>query len=75
MPNPYVNKVQKSNGDVLIDLSTDTVSSAADIVSGKVGHLRDGTRITGALVIQHYYTGSSAPSSSLGQNGDIYLQT
>ena len=22
-----------------------------------------------------YYTGSSAPSSSLGQNGDIYLQT
>lgn len=22
-----------------------------------------------------YYTGSSAPSSSLGDNGDIYLQT
>ena len=22
-----------------------------------------------------YYTGSSAPSSSLGENGDIYLQT
>lgn len=22
-----------------------------------------------------YYTGSSAPSSSLGSNGDIYLQT
>lgn len=47
MPNPYVNKVQKSNGDVLIDLSTDTVSSAADIVSGKVGHLRDGSVVTG----------------------------
>lgn len=22
----------------------------------------------------HYYTGSSAPSSSVGENGDIYLQ-
>ena len=27
------------------------------------------------LVIQHYYVGSSTPSSSLGNNGDIYLQT
>lgn len=27
-----------------------------------------------AIPIQHYYTGSSAPSSSLGDNGDIYLQ-
>lgn len=35
------------NGSTLIDLSTDTVSSAADIVSGKIGHLRDGTRVTG----------------------------
>lgn len=47
MPNPYVNKVQKSNGEVLIDLSTDTVASAADIIAGKVGHLRDGTVVTG----------------------------
>lgn len=35
------------NGNTLIDLSTDTVSSAADIVSGKVGHLRDGSVVTG----------------------------
>jgi hypothetical protein len=35
------------NGQTIIDLSTDTVSSAADIVSGKVGHLRDGTVVTG----------------------------
>ena len=25
--------------------------------------------------VVHYYTGSTAPSSSLGSNGDIYLQT
>ena len=24
--------------------------------------------------IQNYYTGSSAPSSALGSNGDLYLQ-
>lgn len=41
-----VNKVVYGNTTVL-DLSQDTVSSAADIVSGKIGHLRDGTRVTG----------------------------
>lgn len=41
------NKVQLSDGTVLIDLSQDTVTSAADIVSGKVGHLADGSQVTG----------------------------
>lgn len=41
-----VNKVQYGN-TVLIDLSTDTVASAADIVSGKVGHTRSGQQVTG----------------------------
>jgi len=31
--------------------------------------------LTVAIPIVTYYTGSSAPSSSLGENGDIYLQT
>lgn len=35
------------NGQTLIDLSGDTVASAADIVAGKIGHLRDGTQVTG----------------------------
>lgn len=30
--------------------------------------------VQGSLVVQHYYTGTSVPSSSLGSNGDIYLQ-
>ena len=30
--------------------------------------------VQGAATFQKYYTGSSAPSSSLGNNGDIYLQ-
>ena len=29
---------------------------------------------TKTISVNHYYTGSSTPSSSLGSNGDIYLQ-
>lgn len=60
-------------GTTLIDLTGDDVT-AADVVSGTSFHLPDGTQGTGSLVIQHYYTGSAAPSASLGVVGDIYLQ-
>lgn len=50
-------------------------AAAGDVVSGKSIVSSTGATVTGTLVIQHYYTGSSAPSSSLGENGDIYLQT
>lgn len=54
--------------------------SASNILSGvtiKVGDSSDDdcvASVTGTVVVQNYYTGSSAPSSSLGQNGDIYIQ-
>ena len=67
-------KVQLANGTVLIDI-TDTTAAATDAVAGKVFYGASGEKVTGTLVIQHYYTGSSAPSSSLGVNGDIYLKT
>ena len=35
------------DGTTYIDLSQDTVASAADIVAGKVGHLNNGTQVTG----------------------------
>lgn len=41
-----INKVTYGN-QTLIDLSTDTVASSDDILLGKVGHLRDGTVVTG----------------------------
>lgn len=41
-----VNKVMFGN-QTLIDLSTDTVASSDDILAGKVGHLRDGSVVTG----------------------------
>lgn len=55
--------------------ATPTTATESDVVSSKVFIKADGSQGTGGLVIQHYYTGSSAPSSSLGSNGDIYLQT
>ena len=54
---------------------TGVTAAASDVVSGKDIVNSSGTVVHGSLVIQHYYTGSSTPSSSLGDNGDIYLQT
>lgn len=42
-----INKVTLLNGETLIDLTGDTVTTANDIALGKVGHLRDGTVVTG----------------------------
>mgnify|MGYP003303335447 CR=1 FL=1 len=61
------------NGEVKLDLSTDSLSSSSQLVSGVTAHDRGGNPITGNLVINKYYTGSSEPSSSLGNNGDLYL--
>lgn len=69
-----VSKVQKSNGDVILDLTSDTVTPSV-LMSGYTAHDKTGALITGTVTIVTYYTGSSTPSSSLGQNGDIYLKT
>lgn len=42
-----VNKVVKSDGTTLIDLTEDTVTSSDHIVNGYVGHLRSGEQVTG----------------------------
>lgn len=67
-----INKVIYGN-QTLLDLTGDTVT-AATMVSGTTAHGADGENITGTLVIQHYYTGNSEPTSATGVNGDIYLQ-
>ncbi len=56
--------------------------SASELVSGSETKTTNGTydvtnlaSLVVAVPIVTYYTGSSTPSSSLGSNGDIYLQT
>ena len=56
--------------------------SASELVSGSETKTANGTydvtnlaSLVVSIPIVTYYTGSSAPSSSLGSNGDIYLQS
>lgn len=54
---------------------TQTISGDADLVASNIVSTANIFGVQGSVVVQHYYTGSSAPSSSLGSNGDIYFQT
>lgn len=48
MPNQYVNKVVNGEtGDVIIDLTGDTLTAASQLQSGIVAHARSGETITG----------------------------
>ena len=67
-----VNKVNYGGRKVL-DIS-DTTTVAADVPVGKYFYNADGDRTAGTQVIQTFYTGTAEPSSSLGNNGDLYLK-
>ena len=69
MTSVQINAIPSAYKDV-----SGVTATAGDVVSGKSFVNSTGT-VNGSLVIQHYYTGSSSPSSSLGVNGDIYLKT
>lgn len=72
---PAVNLPKTGGGTARFTDTSPTTAAVGDVVSGKIFVKSNGEQDTGTLVIQHYYTGSSAPSSSLGSNGDIYLKT
>lgn len=53
--------------------TTDANATASQINSGATAYV-NGTKVTGTQVVQTYYTGSSTPSASLGNDGDLYLK-
>lgn len=72
---PGVQLPQTGGGTALFMDVTDTTSTAADVAIGKYFYTANGVRTQGSLTFSTIHTGSSAPSSSLGVNGDIYIQT
>lgn len=54
---------------------TQTIAGDADLVGSNIISTANIFGVQGTVVLQNYYTGSSAPSSSLGSDGDLYLQS
>ena len=52
-----------------------TIAGDADLVGSNILSTASIFNVQGTVVVQNYYTGSSAPSSSTGNNGDLYLQS
>ena len=63
--NPYVNKVEKADGTVIMDIS-DTTAEDADVASGKVYYKKSGARSTGT-----YNGGDKADKVSGATAGDL----
>ena len=70
-------KAKDDNGNTKVyepPLTLDALNAASNgTYTPQSGHAY--SSVTVAVPVVTYYTGSGAPSSSLGENGDIYLQT
>lgn len=66
--------------DIVISSNTynagaQTIVGDADLVGSNIVSTANIFGVQGTVVINKYYTGNTSPSSSLGNNGDIYLQS
>ena len=71
----YLTGAQTIKGVVVSGLAANKVLSGTIVTVGDSANASRITSVSGSVTFQTYYTGSGAPSSSLGVNGDIYLQT
>ena len=64
-----INPIPSNYADI-----SNTTAMAGDVLAGETFVDANGTPKTGLLVTSSYYVGSSTPSSSLGNDGDLYLK-
>lgn len=63
-------------GGTIVEITATQISGTKSITANGTGiDVTSYAAVDVAVPIVTYYTGSSAPSSSLGANGDIYLQS
>ena len=72
MANEYVNKVTLSTGEVLIDLTGDTVT-AADILTGKKAHDKSGAPLTGSCTFDSDTSDATASASEILASKTAYV--
>lgn len=69
-----INKVKINNGEN-IDIHDIRLPSVTTTDDGKVLIVENGVWVAQTLSTQTYYSGNNTPPNSLGENGDLYLQT
>lgn len=75
MPNQYVNKVVNGEtGDVIIDLTGDTLINASQLASGIVAHARSGAPITGTNTNDADTSDANATASQILSGVTAYVQ-
>ena len=71
----YLTGIQTIRGVTTTNLSASNILSGVTIQVGDSANASRIATVTGNVAFITYYTGSGVPSSSLGTNGDIYLQS
>ena len=70
--NRYINSVIYDN-TILMDISN-TTATESDVISGEVFYKANGERSVGTLTVPQILYGTTGPTSSQGNDGDLYIK-